>query len=63
MDKRLFKLSTHAGDDAQGEDGGVLYFSNKPDARAVRDALTKTSGIPHYIARGPDHWRARWGTT
>ena len=36
-----------------------LFFSDKFAAKKERDHLIATTGIPHVVTLGPDHWRAK----
>lgn len=50
--KRLFCLKFQNGQlVTKAEDGLPCYFTNKKDAKAVRDAMN----AGHKVSRGPDH--------
>ena len=50
--KRLFTLKFQNGQKVL-HDGKPVYFSNKKDAKAVRDAMN----AGHKVSVGPDHFR------
>jgi hypothetical protein len=50
--KRLFMLRHgKGGAPVKGEDGSILYFPSKPEAKRVRDTLGKDV----VVSRGPDN--------
>ena len=52
--KRLFMLrKKRKGAAITDDNGDPLYFSNKQDAKKVRDAM----GGETVVSLGPDHWR------